>query len=91
MGGKGANLRSRYLTEDAPFGLVVTKGIAGMWFTHSTIDQVLATTSRWMDAEYYIDGKQWQGYRKTRHPVNFGITKLEQLFPWQYRHISPIW
>jgi hypothetical protein len=84
VGGKcRANLRSRYLTEDVPFGLVVTKGIAGMCgLPTPTIDQVLATTSRWMDAEYYIDGKAvGRDIGKTRHPVNFGITKLEQLFP----------
>jgi hypothetical protein len=75
------DFRSRYLTEDVPYGLVVTKGIADICGVATpTIDEVLATCSRWMGAEYYVDSRPvGRDIKNSRHPVNFGIATAEQL------------
>jgi hypothetical protein len=75
------DFQSRYLTEDVPYGLVVTRGIAEMCGVPvPTIDEVLLTTSRWAGAEYYRNGKpEGRDIRSSRHPANFGILDVEAL------------
>ncbi|MFZ5944722.1 MAG: NAD/NADP octopine/nopaline dehydrogenase family protein [Bacillota bacterium] len=72
---------SRYLTEDVPTGLVVTKAIAQICGVATPmIDQVLNTTSKWINKEYLIDGQLRGGnLAETRVPFNYGITNLNSM------------
>jgi len=75
------DFNSRYITEDVPYGLVVTRGMADLCGVPvPTIDDVLLTTSRWLGVEYYSAGKPTgRDIRNSRHPGNFGIHDLEAL------------
>lgn len=76
-----ADFQARYLTEDVPYGLVVTKAIAQLAKVDTpVIDEVILTTSKWIGKEYikrgYLEGKD---IKDTRIPQNYGIDNLENV------------
>ena len=75
------DFQARYLTEDVPYGLVVTKSIAQLAKVDMPIiDEVILTISKWIGKEYikgdYLEGKDIKG---TRIPQNYGINNLEEI------------
>jgi hypothetical protein len=73
------DFQARYLTEDVPYGLVVTKAIAQLAKVDTpVIDEVILTISKWIGKEYikrgYLEGKD---IKDTRIPQNYGIDNLE--------------
>jgi len=79
--GYRVDVATRYLTEDVPFGLLVTKGIAlAVGVETSTIDEVITKTSAWIGKEYLIDGRLiGRDVMTTRAPQRYGIDSLEAL------------
>jgi len=75
------DFQSRYLTEDVPYGLVVTKAIAQLAEVRMPIiDEVILTVSKWMAREYLTDGYlKGRDIKETRIPQNYGINRLEEL------------
>lgn len=76
-----ADFQARYLTEDVPYGLVVTKAIAQLAKVDMpVIDEVILTVSKWIGKEYikrgYLEGKD---IKDTRIPQNYGIDNLENI------------
>jgi len=75
------DFQARYLTEDVPYGLVVTKAIAQLAKVDmQVIDEVILTISKWIGKEYikmgYLEGKD---IKDTRIPQNYGIDNLENI------------
>jgi hypothetical protein len=79
-GGYRPDLNSRYLTEDVPFGLVVTRGLAQLvGVTTPTIDLVLDELGEWMGVAWLRDGRlSPEGVARSRAPQRYGITTLAQ-------------
>ncbi len=79
--GYRVNVKVRYLTEDLPFGLLVTKGIASAVGVETpTIDEVITKTSAWIGKEYLINGRLiGRDVITTRAPQRYGIDSLEGL------------
>ena len=75
------DVKSRYLTEDIPYGLLVSKAIAELADVSTPkIDEVIETAGRWMDVQYLVNGKlHGQDLVKTRIPQNFGLDSLEAI------------
>lgn len=71
--------KSRYLTEDIPYGLLVSKAIAELADVSTPkIDEVIETAGRWMGVQYLINGKlRGPDLTKTRIPRNFGLESLK--------------
>ena len=80
-GGYQIDASTRYLTEDVPFGLLVTKGIASVVGVETpTIDNVIINTSVWIGKEYLVDGKLiGRDVMTTRTPQRYTIDSLEGL------------
>lgn len=80
-GGYQIDVNTRYLTEDIPFGLLVTKGIASVVGVETpTIDEVITNTSAWIGKEYLIDGRLiGRDVMTTRAPQRYTIDSLEGL------------
>lgn len=75
------DFQARYLTEDVPYGLVVTRAIAQLAKVDMpVIDEVILTISKWIGKEYikrgYLEGKD---IKDTRIPQNYGIDNLENI------------
>ena len=79
--GYRVDVNTRYLTEDIPFGLLVTKGIASVAGVETPmIDEVIANTSAWIGKEYLIDGKLiGRDMMETRTPQRYKIDSLQGL------------
>jgi len=75
------DVRSRYITEDIPYGLLVSKAIAELsGVCTPRIDGVIETAGRWLDAQYLIEGKlKGRHLAETRVPQNFGLEGLEAI------------
>jgi hypothetical protein len=75
------DVQARYLTEDLPFGLAVSKGIASIMGTSTpTIDEVITHTSRWIGKEYLVGGRlTGRDVHTTRAPQRFGIGDITGL------------
>ena len=75
------DFQSRYLTEDVPFGLIVSKAIALLAQVDTpTIDEVIITVSKWMKKEYLVNGDvKGRDISETRIPQNYGLNNLEQI------------
>ncbi len=72
---------NRYLTEDLPHGLVVTKSLAIMTNTKTpVIDEIISVTSKWIDKEYLI-GSELIGKDVSETPVpqNYNVSDLDSL------------
>lgn len=75
------DFQARYLTEDVPYGLVVTRAIAQLAKVDMpVIDEVILTVSKWIGKEYikrgYLEGRD---IKDTRIPQNYGIDNLENI------------
>lgn len=75
------DFQARYLTEDVPYGLVVTKAIAQLAKVDTpVIDEVILTISKWIGKKYikgsFLEGKD---IKDTRIPQNYGIDNLENI------------
>lgn len=75
------DFQARYLTEDVPYGLVVTKAIAQLAKVDMpVIDEVILTVSKWIGKEYikrgYLEGRD---IKDTRIPQNYGIDNIENI------------
>jgi len=79
--GYRVDANTRYLTEDLPFGLLVTRGIASVVGVDTPmIDEVITNTSTWIGKEYLIDGKLiGRDVMTTRAPQRYTIDSLEGL------------
>ncbi len=79
--GYQVDIATRYLTEDVPFGLLVTKGIASVVGVETpTIDEVITNTSAWIGKEYLIDGRLiGRDVMTTRAPQRYTLDSLEEL------------
>ena len=74
-GGFRVDLHARYLAEDVPFGLAVTKGVSQiLGVATPRIDEVLEAVGRWLGKKYVSQGAlAGQGLSETRAPQRFGI------------------
>ena len=74
------DFHARYLSEDVPFGLVVTRGIAELaGIATPWVDKVLAWAQSRLEREYLVDGKlQGADLLNTRSPQRYGFASLEQ-------------
>jgi len=79
--GYRVDVTARYLTEDVPFGLLVTKGIASAVGVETpTIDEVITNTSAWIGKEYLVNGRLiGRDVMTTRAPQRYRIDSLEEL------------
>jgi hypothetical protein len=71
----------RYFSEDLPFGLVVTRGIAELANVPTPyMDKVITWAQELMGKEYLVDGQlRGNDVGFTRAPQRYGITDLKQL------------
>ena len=76
------DFRARYLAEDVPFNLLVTRSIAGLaGVPMPMVDRVLIWAQTQLGKEYLLDGSlQGADLQATRAPQRFAITSLNQLF-----------
>ena len=74
------DFQTRYLTEDVPFGLLVTRGIAELAGTATpVVDKVLSWAQYRLEKEYLVDGKlQGTDLPSTRSPQRFGFVDLDE-------------
>ena len=79
-GGFVPDFQARYLTEDVPFNLLVTRGIAELVGVRMpVIDSVLAWAQARMEKEYLREGHlSGADLPATRAPQRFGISSFEQ-------------
>jgi hypothetical protein len=80
-GGLVPDFTTRYLAEDIPYGLVVTRGIAELVGTATPVmDKVITWAQARLEREYLVAGKlQGRDLRATRAPQRYGITKINEL------------
>lgn len=80
-GGLVPDFKTRYLSEDVPFGLVVTRGIAELaGMATPVIDEVILWAQERLGQEYLVNGKlQGRDLQATRAPQRYGIKSLEEL------------
>jgi hypothetical protein len=78
------NFEYRYLTEDVPFGLVITKALAEIVNVETpTIDEVLRWAQSAMQKVYLVDGKlDGPDGRDLPIPQNHGVFALSDLIDW---------
>jgi len=81
----------RYMTEDVPFGLVVTKGFAQLaGIGTPAIDAVLRWAQRKLNTRYIRSGKlDMQGVHTLPVPQNYGFDSLDALVHW-YTESTPL-
>lgn len=79
-GGYRPDLESRYLTEDVPFGLLVTRGLAELAGVPTPVtDRVLAEVGEWMGVPWLRDGRlSPEGVARSRAPQRYGINTLAE-------------
>jgi len=79
-GGFIPDFQTRYLTEDVPFGLLVTRGIAELaGIATPVVDQVLCWAQDRLEKEYLTAGKlQGADLPSTRSPQRFGFVDLDK-------------
>lgn len=73
------DLKHRYLSEDVPNGLIVTKGIAELCGIETpNIDTIIAFASKGLEKSFIVDGKvSGPDVGITRSPQAFGFTSIE--------------
>jgi hypothetical protein len=74
------DFQARYLAEDVPFGLLVTRGIAELaGVAMPVIDRVLEWAQERLDKKFLVRGKlEGADLPATRVPQRFAITNLDQ-------------
>ena len=78
------NFDYRYLTEDVPYGLVITRGLAELaGVATPTIDEVIGWSQAMMGRSY-LTGSRLAGpdAKDVPIPQNYGISRLAELFEW---------
>jgi NAD/NADP octopine/nopaline dehydrogenase, alpha-helical domain len=87
------NFQYRYLSEDVPFGLVVTRAFAEIVDVHTpAIDEVVAWAQRMLHKVYLVDG-ELRGPDACDLPIpqNCGILSVPELVDWYtagaYSHV----
>lgn len=80
-GGFVPDFKARYLAEDVPYNLLVTRGIAGLTGTPMpVVDRVLAWAQSVLGKKYLEDGSlQGPDLPATRAPQRFGFNRLDRL------------
>jgi len=75
------DFQARYLTEDVPNGLVVTKAIAEIAKVDMpVIDEVILTICKWIGKEYIKGGcLKGKDIKDTRIPQKYGLTHLDEV------------
>lgn len=75
------DFQSRYLTEDIPYGLIPTRGIAALaGVATPTIDRVIHWAQARLDQEYLVAGRLCgRNLSATRAPQRYGFYSLEKL------------
>ncbi len=74
------DFQSRYLSEDIPYGLIPTRGIAELAEVETpVIDQVILWAQDKLDQEYLVNGRlRGRHLESTRAPQRYGLHSLEQ-------------
>lgn len=85
------NFGYRYLTEDVPYGLVVTRALAELADVATpAIDNVIAWAQSVLQKSYLVDdGLQGADVRHLPIPQNHGISTLSDLVDWYSRWELP--
>ena len=80
-GGLAPDFQARYLVEDVPYGLLVTRGIAELAGIETpVIDQVVDWSQDRMSRQYLIDNKLCgRDVAETRAPQRYGIKNIKQM------------
>jgi hypothetical protein len=80
-GGLVPDFQTRYLSEDIPYGLVVTRGLAELAEVPTpAIDRVIGWAQTRLGQEYLVRGKmQGRDLSHTRAPQRYGYTRLEDV------------
>ncbi|MBN1536977.1 MAG: NAD/NADP octopine/nopaline dehydrogenase family protein [Anaerolineales bacterium] len=75
------DFQARYLSEDVPYNLLVTRGVAELaGITTPMIDQVLLWAQERLNKEYLVEGKVCgKDLPATRAPQRYGLTDIYQL------------
>jgi len=75
------DFQARYLSEDVPYNLLVTRGVAELANVATpVIDQVLNWAQSHLDKEYLVSGKlKGKDLIDTRTPQRYGFSDLNQL------------
>ena len=72
--------KTRFLTEDIPFGLLMFKGLAELVKIETpNIDKILYWAQNILGSEYIIDGKLID-FSKTGCPQNYNIESIKELY-----------
>ena len=79
-GGFAPDFQARYLAEDVPFGLLVTRGIAALaGVATPVIDSVLGWAQARLGKEYLVAGRlEGADLSATRAPQRYAVTSLDQ-------------
>ncbi|MFQ5858361.1 MAG: NAD/NADP octopine/nopaline dehydrogenase family protein, partial [Anaerolineae bacterium] len=80
-GGLVPDFQARYLAEDVPYGLVVTRGIAELaGVATPTMDRVIMWAQKCLGKEYLIEGKLQGGdVASSRAPQRYGFESLDDV------------
>jgi hypothetical protein len=80
-GGLAPDYQARYLVEDVPYGLLVTRGIAEIVGIETpVIDQVIGWSQQIMGKDYLVAGKlRGRDLAETRTPQRYGINTIQHL------------
>lgn len=75
------DFKARYLAEDVPFGLAVTRGIAELVGVATPImDRVITWAQERLGKEYLVGGKlQGRDVSETRAPQRYGLQTLDEI------------
>ena len=78
------NFQYRYLTEDVPYGLVITRALAGLADVETPmIDEVISWAQRAMNKVYLTEGRlEGPDMAELPIPQNHGIRSLDELVGW---------
>ncbi len=89
-GGFIPDFQARYLSEDVPFGLLVTRGIAELAGIETPVmDQVLSWAQNRLEKEYLAANKlQGTDMCSTRSPQRYGFDNLDR-FVTEMRYLKP--
>ncbi len=85
------DFKARYLSEDVPYNLLVTRGIAELaGVSTPVIDKVLLWAQLKLEKEYLVSGKmQGADLQNTRSPQRYGFTSLDP-FMQEMRYLAAI-
>jgi NAD/NADP octopine/nopaline dehydrogenase, alpha-helical domain len=81
------NFHYRYLSEDVPFGLVVTRALAEIAAVATpTIDEVIRWAQSVLQRSYLVgDGSRGPDVKDIPVPQNYGVSTVSELIDW-YTH-----